>query len=64
MSKLAILGGDPIIKTPVGDMFKWPIVNEEMEAGVLDVLRNGNMSATGLTMQFEAENETGFLYDS
>ena len=55
MSKLAILGGDPIIKTPVGDMFKWPIVNEEMEAGVLDVLRNGNMSATGLTMQFEAE---------
>ena len=55
MSKLAILGGEPVVKTPVGDMFSWPIVNREMEEGVLDVLRHGNMSATGITKEFEAK---------
>ena len=55
MSKLAILGGEPVVKTPAGDMFSWPIVNREMEEGVLDVLRHGNMSATGITKEFEAK---------
>ena len=54
MSKLAILGGEPLIKTPVGDMFKWPIVNQEMEDNILDVLRNGKMSGTDITREFEA----------
>ncbi len=53
MSKLAILGGTKTVKTPPGDMFKWPIVNREMENAVLDVLRRGVMSGTDITMQFE-----------
>ena len=55
MSKLAILGGDPIVKVPVGDMFHWPIVNKEMEDGVLDVLRRGTMSGTDITKEFETK---------
>ena len=43
MSKLALLGGKPAIDFPEGDMFKWPIVNREMEEAVLEVLREGNM---------------------
>ncbi|NLF92288.1 MAG: DegT/DnrJ/EryC1/StrS family aminotransferase [Oligosphaeraceae bacterium] len=36
-------------------MFKWPIVNQEMEAAVLAVLREGNMSGTDITGKFAAE---------
>lgn len=53
MSKLAILGGPKTVKTPAGDMFKWPIVNSEMEKRALDVLRSGNMSGTDITREFE-----------
>lgn len=55
MSRLAILGGEPAAAVPEGDMFKWPIVNEEMEEAVLGVLRSGAMSGTGITKQFESE---------
>ncbi|GIP35225.1 DegT/DnrJ/EryC1/StrS family aminotransferase [Paenibacillus sp. J2TS4] len=36
-------------------MFKWPIITEEDEAAVLDVLRKGAMSGTEVTLQFEKE---------
>jgi dTDP-4-amino-4,6-dideoxygalactose transaminase len=36
-------------------MFKWPIVNKEMEDGVLEVLRAGNMSGTDITAKFERQ---------
>ena len=55
MSKLAILGGEKAVKVPVGDMFHWPIVNKEMEDGVLDVLRKGTMSGTDITKEFEKQ---------
>mgnify|MGYP001050330391 CR=1 FL=1 len=55
MSKLALLGGKAAIDFPEGDMFKWPIVNQEMEAAVLEVLRDGNMSGTDITGKFAAE---------
>ncbi len=55
MSKLALLGGKPAIDFPEGDMFKWPIVNREMEEAVLEVLREGNMSGTDITGKFAAE---------
>ena len=58
MSKLAILGGEPAVKTPVSDvqyLFKWPIVNKAMEEGVISVLRDGNMSGTDITKKFENE---------
>lgn len=53
MSKLALLGGEPVIKEHDNSLFKWPIVNEAMEQGVLEVLRDGNMSGTDITKKFE-----------
>ncbi len=54
-SKLAILGGEKAVTSDPGDMFTWPIVTEEDEAAVLDVLRRGAMSGTDVTLQFEKE---------
>ena len=53
MSKLALLGGLKAVTSEAGDMFKWPIVNKAMEDGVLQVLRDGNMSGTDITKKFE-----------
>ncbi len=54
-SALAIFGGETAIKSDPGDMFTWPIVTEEDEAAVLDVLRRGAMSGTDVTAQLEEE---------
>ncbi|MDH7569411.1 MAG: DegT/DnrJ/EryC1/StrS family aminotransferase, partial [Armatimonadota bacterium] len=54
-SRLAILGGPKAVQTPVGDIFRWPIITEEDEQAVLEVLRAGNMSGTNVTMAFEEE---------
>ena len=53
MSKLALLDGSKTVNSEAGDMFKWPIVNQTMEDGVLQVLRDGNMSGTDITKKFE-----------
>jgi dTDP-4-amino-4,6-dideoxygalactose transaminase len=53
MSRLAILGGAKAVNSEPGDMFKWPIVNQAMENGILQVLRDGNMSGTDITKKFE-----------
>ena len=53
--ELALLGGRKSIKSAPGDMFDWPIITEEDEAAVLDVLRKKNMSGTDITEQFEKE---------
>ena len=55
MSALAINGGEKTVTIDPGDMFTWPIVTQEDEAAVLDVLRAGAMSGTGVTKQFEQE---------
>lgn len=52
-SSLALLGGDPAVTVDPGDTFTWPIVTEEDEAAVLEVLRRGAMSGLDVTMQFE-----------
>jgi len=54
-AKLAVLGGAPALGSDPGDMFDWPIVTEEDEAAVLEVLRRGEMSGTGITKEFEKE---------
>jgi len=54
-SELAIKGGPKAVQTPVGDMFTWPIITEEDEQAVLDVLRTGRMSAWDVTLEFEKE---------
>ena len=53
--KLAILGGPKAVQTDPGDIFTWPIITEEDEAAVLEVLRAGKMSATDITKEFEKE---------
>jgi len=55
MEKLALLGGEKTVKGENLELFKWPIVNEEMEKKVLDVLRKGNMSGTDITKEFEKQ---------
>lgn len=54
-SKLAILGGPKAVKHDSDDIFKWPIITEEDEEAVLDVLRKGSMSGTDVTQEFERE---------
>lgn len=51
--KLALLGGKKTVRSEPPEVFKWPIVNREMEEAVLQVLRDGNMSGTDITMKFE-----------
>ena len=55
MQRLAIDGGPKAIASDPGDIFRWPIVTEEDERAVLDVLRRGAMSDTDVTRQFENE---------
>ncbi len=55
MSKLAIHGGEKVATSSIAANIKWPIVNRAMEEGVLEVLRDGNMSGTNITKKFEAE---------
>ncbi len=57
MSKLALLGGEKAvtIKASETDCFKWPIVTEEDEAAVLEVIRAGKMSHSDITMEFEKD---------
>jgi len=55
MSKLALFGGEKAVKTVNPDMTRWPIITEEEEVAVLDVLRKAKMSETDVTMQFEKE---------
>jgi len=52
---LAIDGGPKAVRSDPGDMFRWPIVTEEDEQAVLEVLRAGKMSGTDITQQFERE---------
>jgi len=55
VSKLALLGGDRTVTQDYRGLFHWPIVTPAMEQGVLEVLRQGNMSGTDVTRQFEAK---------
>jgi len=52
-SELALLGGPKAVQSDSGDMFTWPIVTEEDEQAVLEVLRRGGMSGTDVTHEFE-----------
>ncbi|MDA0337969.1 MAG: DegT/DnrJ/EryC1/StrS family aminotransferase [bacterium] len=54
-TSLAIRGGSRALAGNAGDMFTWPIVTEEDEQAVLEVLRRGAMSATDVTHKFEAD---------
>jgi perosamine synthetase len=52
----ALLGGAPTLaEEDVAALCAWPLVTEEDEAAVLEVLRAGAMSGTEITKKFEAE---------
>ena len=57
MSELAIRGGKPLLERfdLPEELFRWPIVTEEDEAAVLDVLRRNRASGNEITTQFEQE---------
>lgn len=54
-AELAIKGGPKAVRSDPGDIFAWPIVTDEDEQAVLDVLRTGRMSGWDVTQQFEKE---------
>lgn len=54
-SRLAIHGGPRAVQTNVGDIFDWPIITEQDERAVLEVLRARKMSKLDVTLQFEDE---------
>ena len=59
--ELALLGGPKAIYREVSEsLFKWPIITEEDEQAVLEVLRGGHggMSGTAMTRIFEEEFAT------
>ena len=44
MNKLALLGGEPVLKNPEERMFHWPIVNDAMRTAQAEVLESGNIA--------------------
>ncbi|MBU0478989.1 DegT/DnrJ/EryC1/StrS family aminotransferase [bacterium] len=57
-SQLVLLGGPKAVQSDYRDIFKWPIITQEDESAVLEVLRRGAMSGTDVTEQFEKEFAT------
>ncbi|MFP4384962.1 MAG: DegT/DnrJ/EryC1/StrS family aminotransferase [Spirochaetia bacterium] len=55
MSELALLGGGKAVTINKPDLFAWPIITQEDEEAVLEVLRRGGMSSTDVTKKFEEE---------
>jgi len=54
-NRIALLGGPRSVQNDPGDLFTWPIITQEDEEAVLDVLRKGGMSGTDVTKQFEQQ---------
>ena len=52
---LALLGGPRVIDRVDESLFQWPIVTEEDEQAVLEVLRARTMSGVDVTREFEKE---------
>jgi dTDP-4-amino-4,6-dideoxygalactose transaminase len=52
---LALLGGSKAVEFEDRELFHWPIVTQEDEEAVLEVLRAGTMSQLDVTRRFEAE---------
>lgn len=55
MGELAITGGIKAVQRDPRDVFTWPILTEEDENAVLEVLRSGTMSELDVTQEFEKE---------
>lgn len=55
MPRAAILGGPAAISAPQGEANRWPLITEEDEAAVLDVLRSGELSIHPVVNELEAD---------
>ena len=56
MSKLALLGGEPLIKNHAPlELFAWPIITDEDKAAVMRVVETNSFSQTNLTEEFEGK---------
>lgn len=57
MSILAVRGGKPLMDSfdLPEEMFRWPVLTENSEAAVLDVLRSNRISGNDITVRFERE---------
>lgn len=53
--RLALLGGNPTLSQIDQKLFHWPIVTEEDEQAILDVIRAGATSRIDITQKFETE---------
>lgn len=49
----AVLGGSPAITLPQDEALRWPIITEEDERAVLDVLRSGELSIHPVVLELE-----------
>ena len=45
----------PAVGSVGEELFKWPIITQEDEDAVIDVLRNENLSGTNITREFERD---------
>ena len=55
MSELAIYGGPQTVISDPEDIFDWPIITDEDESAVLDILKTKRMSGIDVTIEFERE---------
>ena len=56
MEKLALLGGKPYVTEHAPkELFKWPIITEEDEQAIMEVVRANAFSGTNITQTFEKE---------
>lgn len=53
MEKLALFGGEKVIREYPEQLFKWPIITDEHKAAVLKVIESGKMSGWDITIDFE-----------
>lgn len=55
MEKLALLGGEPVIKEEPKELFAWPILTEEDKEAAVDVIVNNRFSGREITEKFQEE---------
>ena len=55
MEKLALLGGEPVIKEEPKELFAWPILTEEDKAAAMDVIVRNRFSGREITEKLQEE---------
>ena len=55
MEKLALLGGEPVIKEEPKELFAWPILTEEDKEAAMDVIVRNRFSGREITEKFQDE---------